>query len=161
MSLSKAQQEAARLAARGIIPEAKKKRKPPRQLPAHCQLESLPQRGRFEVAIPHFRPHYLNELKRVHYMVERRMKWSDAQVLGGELRKAGVPRATGRRRLTWVLVMGPGQRRPDPDAIFKSGNDGLKRCGALVDDNPTKLDLMPTLYEKQSESGVRVILEDI
>lgn len=132
-------------------------------LPAHCVLDPAGAHGgaRFEVAIPGFHPTRLNVLKGCHWGKAGRMKRSDAEVIGGTLKKAGVTGAIGRRRMGLVIVLGPGQRGGDPDAYDKSARDALKRCGALKDDNRQWLEPLPTRYERSSTRSTRIILEDI
>lgn len=132
-------------------------------LPKHCVLDRATSHGgaRFEVTIHGFHPTRLNVLKSAHWAKSGRLKYSDAEIIGGELRRAGVTGAIGKRRLCLVIVLGPGRRAPDPDAHFKSALDGLVRCGALKDDNRKWLDLMPTRYERQSSPSTRIIIEDI
>jgi hypothetical protein len=142
-----------------IPPKEKAKRKPPRELPAHCQLREGPGARRYEVTIPEWIPARLNVLKASHWAVERKLKFADACVIGGELRRAGVTR--GKRRVGLVIVLGPRMRGGDPDAYNKSFLDGLVRCGALVDDNRQGVEILPIRFERQSVMGTRVIIEDL
>jgi hypothetical protein len=170
MALSKAQRLAIQLAAYGIVdskginlPEhllpGKKKRKPPTPLPDHCLLLPGPP-GRWEVMIEGWFPYRLNQLLSAHKYKRGKMKYEDAQVIGQALREAGVSRATGKRRLQYVIVLAPKQRGADGDAFDKSLRDGLKRAGAIKDDNRQWLDAEKPLYERAGVKGIRVILED-
>ncbi len=47
---------------------------------------------------------------------------------------AGVSPATGKRRVTVIIYLGPRQKGPDPDAYSKAVGDSLFMIGALRDD---------------------------
>jgi hypothetical protein len=47
-----------------------------------------------------------------------------------------LQRATGKRRVDIVVMLGKGQRTTDPDALWKSSLDALKVNWLLVDDSP-------------------------
>lgn len=131
-------------------------------LPAHCILDHHDGiMRRHEVKIEGWHPTKLNTLKAVHWAVEGRMKYADACVIGGELRRSGVLRGMTRRRVGLVIVLEKGQRGGDGDAYWKSLLDGLKRCGALVDDNRQHCELSVVQYERQSIMSTRIILEDL
>ena len=46
-------------------------------------------------------------------------------MIGGHALEAGIPRATGRRRVSLHIVLAPRQRAGDPDAFWKSTLDAL------------------------------------
>jgi len=142
-------------------PVPKVKRKPRRPLPADALLERIASDPRcWEVTIPGWHPTRLNQLIHAHRGKSSRLKFADALRIGRTMRGAGVPRATGRRRMGLVIILGPRQRGGDPDAYDKSSRDGLKRCGAIVDDNRQWLEPLPTQYERGPERATRIILED-
>jgi hypothetical protein len=70
------------------------------------------------------------------------------------------PRATVRRRVTIVIVLGPRQRGADPDAYFKATGDALKDCGALVGDSKEWVEWLPVRYERGESAGTIIELED-
>lgn len=93
---------------------------------------------------------------------------------------AGVPKATGPRRLSIVRLYGKGQREldddgPDPKIILDAAKAviGTKTIGRLrvpmngagliVDDRPGMLELSPITQERAADGrpGVRVEIEDI
>ena len=63
-------------------------------------------------------------------------KREDAKLLAIYCRVFEVPRATGPRRVSLTLGLGPRMRSPDPDNLWKSLLDGLVKCGVLVNDSP-------------------------
>lgn len=152
------------MVAAGLDPDSLRARRGKKRaiepLPAHCLLSPGPGPGRYEVKVRGWQPTRLNVLKGCHWAKAGRMKRADAEVIGGELRRAGVSAAIGKRRVGLVIVLGPGQRGGDGDAYWKSALDGLKRCGALKDDNRQWCELLAIQYERQSEMGTRIILED-
>lgn len=147
------------------LPEGAKVKEPRiKPLPPHCILDPARTHGhaRFEVTIRGFHPTRLNVLKSAHWGTASKLKRSDAEIIGGELKRAGVTGAIGKRRMGLVIVLGPGQRGGDPDAYDKSARDGLKRCGALKDDNRQWLEPLATRYERQSSGpSTRIIIEDV
>lgn len=93
------------------------------------------------VVIPNWHPTSVNVLlgaayagRGARFMAARR-KREDAAMLAAYCRLADVPRATGPRRVSLTLGLGPRQRSPDPDNLWKSLLDGLVKCGMLVDDS--------------------------
>lgn len=146
----------------GILPTAAAKPgRAIKPLPAECLLLDGPAAGPYEVEVRGWHPARLNELVSMHWAKAGRRKYLDACTIGRELRRAGVPRAGGKRRVALVIVLGPRGRGGDGDAYWKSSLDGLKRCGALVDDNRHFCELTPLRYERQGEASTRIILEDL
>lgn len=148
----------------GVLPPAepapKGKAKKKRELPADCILQR--QLGRWEVTILDWHPTSLNELtKRGNHYTASTRKRRDAITLGRALRAAGVPAATGKRRVGLVIVLGPRQRGCDGDAYWKSLLDGLQRVKALTGDNRQRCETVPVVYERGAEKASRLILDDM
>lgn len=116
---------------------------------------------RYVVTILHYHPVPLNALIGRSWQVVHRMKQFDAERIAGEMLVAGVPKATGKRRLTLRIVLGPRQRSPDPDAFWKVLLDSLVACGRLMDDNRQGVELMPVEVERGKAKATILTLEDL
>lgn len=90
-----------------------------------------------------------------------RLKRRDRQWLALACRAAGVPRATGRRRVSLTLVYGPRARRHDPDGFWKSVLDALVKAGALKNDSPGWCELGEVLYVRGKRAAMRILIEDV
>ncbi len=64
-----------------------------------------------------------------------RLKKRDRIAVGEAAARAGIAPATGKRRVRLTVLVGPGKRRPDPDAFWKSLLDAMAACGLLVNDS--------------------------
>jgi hypothetical protein len=84
---------------------------------------------RYQIVIPRWRPTLLNKLLGCHWGTRTRLKRHDAELLAAYARAAGVPRATGRRRVSLRVTLGPGQWAPDPDSLWKSCSTGWCAAG--------------------------------
>jgi hypothetical protein len=115
---------------------------------------------RHEILIPKWHPIPLNKLLG-HWAQRHRLKKTDADLVAGYARQAGVPRATGRRRVSLRLTLGPGQRAADPDAYFKSTLDALTRAGLLVDDNRQGVEIGEVTFERGVEPSTAIGLVDL
>ena len=88
-------------------------------------------------------------------------KKQDRRTIGTAFKLVGIPLATGKRRVSLVIVLGPRQRGADPDGYFKSLLDALQACGALADDRRQCVELGPVSYERGPAAETRVMLEDL
>lgn len=89
----------------------------------------------YTVVIPNWKPTSVNKLLGSHWAAARKKKSADMNMVGMYVVSAGIPKATGKRRLSFeVSIKGRG-RRPDPDNFLKVLCDGLVKCGMLVDDS--------------------------
>jgi hypothetical protein len=117
--------------------------------------------GTHRIEVPNWLPTPLNRLLGCHWGTRSRLKRADADLVAVYAMRAGVPRATSRRRVTLRLTLGPRQRAPDPDALWKSLLDGLVRAGLLVDDNYQGVELGEVIFERGPEQSTRIVLEDL
>jgi hypothetical protein len=113
------------------------------------------------VTIDGWRPATLNQLMNRHHMQAHKLKKADARTLADAMVAGGVTAALGKRRVRLTVGMGPRERRPDPDSLFKSLLDGLVRAGALVDDGPKWCVLEPVVFFKSPSRCALIELEDI
>ena len=98
--------------------------------------------------IPKWRPATLNSMIGRHHHVVGKIKKADRQIVAAYFLQSGIPKATGKRTLRVTVLMGPRMRFVDCDALWKSCLDALVACGAIVDDNPDNLELLPLEQEK-------------
>lgn len=117
--------------------------------------------GPWEVTVDGWIPTTLNEMiGRNKYVIHRRKK-KDRGVIAAAFLLARVPRATGKRRVTMTIALGPRQRGSDPDAYFKGLLDSLTYVGALVDDSPRWVELAPVAYRRSERKATEIRLEDV
>ena len=111
------------------------------------------------VFIPCWHPTPLNVLMKGRWVAAKRKKW-DRQILWAHFRDK--PQAMGKRSLKVTIVLGKGQRACDPDAYFKSLNDGLVKAKMLVDDNRQNLVQLPIEFNRNwGDWGPIITLMDV
>jgi hypothetical protein len=113
------------------------------------------------VTIPGWHPTPLNKLLECHWAKRGRLKKADYQVLALWCRLAKVPEAAGKRVVRLHVVLGKGQRSPDPDAFGKVLLDGLKACGAIRDDNRQWVECPPPTFSRAKEKATVITLEEV
>lgn len=113
------------------------------------------------ITVPAWRPARDNELEQSHWRVKHRLKSADAAIVAAYAVQAGIPQATGKRRVSLEIVLGKGQRKADPLAHAKSLLDALKRCGQLVDDSGRWMEWGTVKYSRGGDARTTIILEEI
>jgi hypothetical protein len=113
------------------------------------------------LTIPNWHPARLNQWDGKHWAVRARMKRADRELVALFARQAGIPRATGKRRLSLTLTLGPRQRAADPDAYFKSLLDSLVYAGLLVDDNRQGVELGAVEFDRGPAPATQIVLEEL
>ncbi len=98
--------------------------------------------------LPGFVPASLNKIMRGHWSNGYRLKKHDADVILRAVRAYGVPNATGRRRVSLLIVLPPRQRAFDGDNVLKSTLDALTHAGALRNDSPAWVVWTPPVYAR-------------
>lgn len=118
--------------------------------------------ARHEVFIPRWLPTPLNKLKR-HWSVAHRLKKADREMVMAYAHKHKTPLARVKRRITFTLILPPGQRRTDPDSPLKSGLDACVHAGLLHDDSDKWVEIQPVVFVRGTEErwGTILILEDM
>jgi hypothetical protein len=114
----------------------------------------------YEIVIPRWHPTALNRLLGCHWGTRSRLKRADTDLIAICARQAGVPRATGRRRVSLQITLAPRQRAADPDSFWKALLDGLVRAGLLVDDDRFGVELGDVTFGRGPEPGTVIVLED-
>ncbi len=118
----------------------------------------------FAFWVPSFVPTTLNKLMTCHWGTAGRLKQDDKEMIGTYFKCSGIPKATGPRRLSFMVVLPKGKRFPDKDSFPKVVRDALKSCGALLDDTPRLcLDGKVSYARAMGEDawGTLVLLEDV
>ena len=113
------------------------------------------------ITIPDFIPARVNDLYSGHWTKRRALKKNDAEIIGGYALKAGVPKATGKRRVSLTITLTPKMRGHDPDAFFKSVLDSLVHCCVLAEDNSRACELGPVTFERGKRKQTVITVEDI
>ena len=117
---------------------------------------------RFLIQLDRYQPTTLNRLVNSHHMEAARLKKIDTETILGACLEQGVTRATTKRRVTLVIVLGKGQRGPDKDCWWKSTLDALVNAGALVNDSPRWVETAgEPQYLRAEMKATRIILEDM
>lgn len=120
-------------------------------------------RATYSFGIPQWHPTPLNRMMGMNKYVIARLKKRDAKTVWACFLRSGASKATGRRRVTFTIVLKPKQRGCDPDAYDKSLFDALKHCGAIKDDNRQWVEAPPPDFRRgtATEWGIEITLEDI
>lgn len=111
--------------------------------------------------ITQWHPARLNQWEGRHWSVKNCLKKADREMVGTYAILVGIPKASGKRRITLTLTLSPRQRGGDPDAYWKSLLDALAACGLLVDDNRQNVELAPVLFQRGKERATTIVLEDL
>jgi hypothetical protein len=94
----------------------------------------------WQIIIPDYHPPAANDWVGRHWAVKHRLRSLLTDLLGVYANIAGVPPATGKRRVRLHLTGWPGGRTlPDLDAFDKLFLDALKQAGLILDDNAAGL----------------------
>ena len=128
---------------------------------SEAKRPAVPAPGRWVVTLLHYWPPTLNSLIGRDWTVVHGIKKRDKERVAGELAVAGVPVATGKRRVSLRIVLGPKQKAPDPDAFWKCLLDSLVACGRLTTDSRFGVELGPVSFERGKDRATILTLEDI
>lgn len=113
------------------------------------------------IRIPDWWPTPLNQLINRHHMAAHRLKKTDAQLIQLMAQRQGVPAATGKRRVSLVIILPPRRRAPDPDAFWKSLLDGLVGAGLLRNDSQHWVECSPVEFARGKRLCSYVTLEEL
>jgi len=126
----------------------------------NCEPERAKAVSTHTLTVDGWHPARLNQLL-AHWAVRARLKRADREMVALHARLAGVPPATGKRRVSLVLTLGPRQRGGDPDAYWKSVLDALVHAGLLLDDNRQGVELGRVAFRRGEIKATRIVLEDV
>jgi hypothetical protein len=137
-----------RRAARAKVPA-------PREAPIEGRIG--PGRWRFWLPV-HFAR--VNALMRMHWAGRNRTLGREAMWVALACAFAGIPPATGRRRVTQRITLVGNDRRRDDDGAWKGLLDGLVKARVLVDDGPDWVETAPVEYDRGKRRKTAVTIED-
>ncbi len=111
--------------------------------------------------IPSWQPTPLNKLLNCHWATAGRRKKVDKNLICGYCLHNRIPIAQGPREVNLLIILGPKQRAPDPDAFHKSTNDALVHARMLIDDNRQFCRNGSVDFERGSERATVITLVDL
>ncbi len=113
------------------------------------------------LVIDNWHPARLNSWDGRHWSVRARAKKFDRDLIGLEAIRQGIVKANGPRRVSLLIVLGKGQRGPDPDSLWKSTNDALVAAGLLVQDDRFHVELGTVTFSRGQTKRTEIVLEDV
>lgn len=111
--------------------------------------------------IPGWRPASVNQLLQRHWALAAKLKKNDQEVVSRAVMAYGVPRASGKRKVSILILIPKGLRTKDPDAYYKSLLDALVRSGALRDDTRNYVEISQPRFGKGEILETFITLEDV
>ncbi len=115
----------------------------------------------WHVHLPRWHPARLNQWDGRHWAVRAKAKRFDRDLVAACVTGAGVPKATGKRRVSLTITLGYRQRGADPDAYWKSTLDALVHCGALVNDSRQWVELGEVEYVRGTVPATTISLKEV
>lgn len=113
------------------------------------------------LTIDNWHPRRTNEWAGKHWAVRHRMRKAQSQRLWLEAYMQGVPKASGRRRVSLTLHGFARWKFPDADAYDKLLLDSLVEVGLLTDDSCAGLDgRVQVQFVRSPTKKTVLILED-
>lgn len=113
------------------------------------------------IRIPDWHPPSENLWTGRHWTVKARIKKVATGIIGGAVHRAGIPKADVKRRVWLHLVMGPGQRMPDAENLWKATLDALKNAGALKQDSPRWVAAERPTFSRGERAETFITVEDV
>lgn len=111
--------------------------------------------------IDNFHPVKTNELIGKNRFVAQRLKQASMDIMIAEFIKAGIPKATGKRRVHLLITLGPRQRGGDVDSWHKGLLDSAVHAGMLIDDRKEWCELAPVSYDRGKIKATTITFEEI
>ncbi len=116
---------------------------------------------RYTLTIANWNPPTLNATLGRHWRKAHKAKVDTANLLAAEALNQGVPKATGKRRVSLrVSGWARGGRLPDGDSMDKCFLDAAVRSGLLTDDDAKGLDGRMTVVIERGPKFTEITLED-
>jgi hypothetical protein len=116
--------------------------------------------GTYRIEIPGWVPTPLNQLLG-HWRGRWGRKKADKAMVLVHAWKCRIPPADGRRRVSLLITLPPGQRRWDPDCFWKSCLDALVAARLLKDDSSKWCELGTIIQMRTGVLSTTIILEDL
>lgn len=114
--------------------------------------------------MPGWSPTLVNTMRSRHWTTPYKKTKADKDLIAFFFAQSGLSKAKGPRRVSLLFVLGKGRKMFDRDAPRKVIHDGLKECGALINDSPTYCYEGPVTYARallDCQSGTLILLEDL
>jgi hypothetical protein len=115
----------------------------------------------YTLTVPDWQPARLNQFVGRHWSSGHRLKKADRLLLAGHAMAAGIPPASGKRRVSLCITLSARQRAGDPDAYWKSVLDGLVAARLLIDDNRQHAQLGTVEFLRGDARQTTIILEEL
>lgn len=112
------------------------------------------------INIPNWHPTPLNKLLGGHWSKAHKAKRHDKEILWGYTYNK-IPEKQIKRSVELTIILGPGQRGCDPDAYWKTVNDGLVNSRALWNDNDKYCQILPVKFERAEKMATRIVITDL
>ncbi len=90
-----------------------------------------------------------------------KLKKSDHEMVAAYAKKDGIPKASGKRRLSLIITLSGRQKEADIDSMNKVALDACVACGLLLGDRAKEAEWGGVEYQRGLEGGTLLILEDI
>lgn len=116
---------------------------------------------RYTLKIGNWHPARLNQWDGCHWSKRAKLKRVDRDIVALNAHAFGIPKATGKRRVSLTLTLAPRQRAGDPDAYWKSLLDALVHAGLLVDDNRQHVEIGGVAFQRGPLRITEITLEDV
>jgi hypothetical protein len=117
--------------------------------------------SQWTITIPAYTPTSVNKLLSLHPYSRSRAKRGDYELVAYYAKQAGVPPATGHRKVGLEVILGPRQRACDPDNLNKVFRDALKHAGLIVDDSKRWATFTEPVITRGSERATIITLEEV
>lgn len=117
----------------------------------------------YTITIPDWLPTSDNIARGNHWSKVAKAKRSMAQIIGVYANKQGIPKATTKRIVEIILIIGIHKkgRKPDATNFYKLTLDSLVSCKLLVDDNSTWMEHKATRIEQGEHDETLIKLTDV
>lgn len=114
----------------------------------------------YTLEIPGWMPTPLNKLMG-HWGTRSKNKAKDRSQISMALKVYNVSKATGKRKVSIIVILPKGKRACDPDALHKSLLDGLVQGGGLVNDSKDWVAFTQPLFARGEYLCTYITLQDI
>ncbi len=115
----------------------------------------------YRLRIDRWQPTPLNKLLGCHWSTAARLKRVDKNLICGYCLANRIPIAQGPREVSLKITLGPKQRAPDPDSLWKSTLDALVAARMLVDDRRQFCRPGRVEFERGTERSTTIELIDL
>lgn len=117
--------------------------------------------GVHTLTIPDWRPPSLNRSMRQSRWKRPKSTKAAADLIAVEAYRQGVPKATGRRRVSQHITLSGQQKEYDDDNAWKLLLDSLKLAGQLKDDSRAWCERGAVSYSRGDRTATVITLEDV